>query len=447
MIALELLRLWLSFWVLSLSFALATVTKAVEDEPQTPPVGSGICLAFGNLLDDAWFSAGLEPKLATYTTAKALKFIDLANWGQFTVVQPKGGFIPADLDRIRAAAANLGYDFWPAKWKIKPNEVARIYSEDMDFDYVPDLVIERRKSTASCSDFEFWHSDIATGALSRMPSPEGWESCGTFGSEKEEIRLLANLYGEVTIPMLAVGKGLMADFYLYRLNQKSSAKTLSDVPALCRVRLEPLVDIASHGNESCSRFGQLVRTALFDGSYAIGEPVKELLTLVQSKSPYLELPWRSVVKGERGGDVRSTMIELGLSPEVADLLIARFTRSVPTIWVSQDQGQNNSAKAVIQGIASSGQVLTLLVRSAESGITVSQLPLIWVTSDTSQEQTWPLIFERQPFLLQSRIQSPKTLELALTPLGAAEPHNGDCLLVLNDKGMQAAIKYDLDSRP
>jgi hypothetical protein len=444
-----LLRFLLSFLVLSLSFAPVTATKADEDEPHTPPAGSTMCLAFGNLLDGAWFSAGLEPKLANYTTDKALKFIDLANWGEFTVVQPEGGltFIPADLDDVRAAAANLGYDFRPAKWEAEPNEVARIYSEDMDFDYVPDLVIERRKSTASCSGFEFWHSDTATGVLSRMPSPEGWESCGSFGSEKEEIRLLANFYGEVTIPMLAVGKGLMADFYLYRLNQKSSAKTVFSVPALCRVRLEPLVDIVPHGNESCSRFGQLARSALFDGSYAIGEPVKKLLILLQSRSPYLELPWWPVVRGERGEDVRSTMIELGLSPEVADLLIARFTRSAPTVWVSQGQAQDNSAKAVIQGIASSGQVLTLLVRSAENGITVSQLPLIWVTSDSSQDQTWPLIFERRPFLLQSRVRSPENLELALTPLGAAEPHDGDCRLVLNDKGMKAGIKYDPNDQP
>ena len=67
--------------MLSLSFAPVTATKADEDEPHTPPAGNTMCLAFGNLLDGAWFSAGLEPKLANYTTDKALKFIDLANWG------------------------------------------------------------------------------------------------------------------------------------------------------------------------------------------------------------------------------------------------------------------------------------------------------------------------------------------------------------------------------
>ncbi len=448
--------------VSALSLGAVMASAANAEEHTIPPPGSWACWAFSTRLDQAWSDASQALRFTIDTVEKAVRYIEFANPNYFEIEEPAGGlaFFPADLARVRAAAAALGHDFNPARWDTEPGETARIYSVDMDVDYAPDLAIERRKNGVDCSDFEFWRTDPSTWLLVPMASPEGWQSCHAEGSGQTEIRFLATFDGMVTVPIRAEGKGLEADFYLYGLkhglhgasrpNGPGSLGASDDGglrgPALCRIRLERKVDIESKGPSFCSKFGEVVRSTVFDGSYAIGEPVEGLLRLVQSNSSDLELTWRVVVIDATEAEIRSVLAELGLGPELVEGLSAQFAQSAPIIWVGPRQAESDSIMALIQGVDSSGQVLMRFVQIGKDGVRLGNLPRVWVPSEGVQQKFWPLVYEGRTFLLESHTGGRGNLEIALTPIDAGVPRDEGCRIALGDKGMTATTEYATSGR-
>lgn len=442
--------------------ALSVIAGAADAQEQlTRPPGASACWAFARRLDAAWFRLQEGSTFAVDTAEKATRFIEYTNRGYFEVEEPVGGpeFIPAEPNRVRAATATLGYDFNPARWEVEPGASVRIYSVDIDDDYAEDLVIERKKNGIPCSDFEFWRVDQSTRLLVPIPSPEGWDSCKSEEKGQSDFRFLATFDGMLTAPIRAAGRGLEADFHVYRLRQSTggasrpgrpgshgaSADNELRVPAACRVRLERRIVVNVKGPETCADIGASVRLALIEGAYAIDGSTGKLPAILESRNPELELNWPSIGEGKSEAELKAALIELRLSSEEAGMLIAQFTPGAPTLWVVPRLDYAGTAIALITGITPSGSVQAYAIHRSTAGVWIERRRRVFFSSERARAQFQPLTYDGRAFLLESETTDSDNLKLSLTPLGGGADEG--CRIELSDRGMQSSIEYATTAGP
>jgi hypothetical protein len=433
----------------TLASVLGTI-EVVKAQASPIPPGGEKCLAFSNLLNDARWRSRKNEQFRIEDPLKTLQYIQYASHNYFELLEPLGGFksVP-QAEELRAALRSVGIDFRPRQWSADPQEALLIYGADFNLDGEPDVAFERGKIGAPCSTFEFWRTDQLTGALSPMPGPEGWDSCDATSFGNEQTRVLATLYGEISVPVLASGKGLEADFFIYGLKQTepsmldnpqqqqaaSASSAQSGVPPFCRVRLERKVDVMTKGPELCGSFAKQIHDVLYDRSYAIGEPAGRLLMLLQSRGANLNAAWRPIVLHGAADESQSALAGLDFAP-LAEHGPRPRLHSLASVWVEATQSANDTL-ALVQGRTDSGQLRTLLVRATGAGVTVSEVPRALSPSDLSRLQTEPIRYDGRPFLLDLD-PSESSFDIALTSL---EPIERLCILDVRDHDMQSVIEY------
>jgi hypothetical protein len=439
---------------------LASVLSGIEvstAQAEPMPPGGAKCLAFSNLVNDARWRSRENERFGIEDALKTLQYIQYATSNRFELLEPLGGFksVP-EAEELRAALASIGIDFRPRQWSADPEEALLIYGDDFNFDGEPDVVFERGRIGAACSRFEFWRRDALTGALSPMPGPEGWDSCDATSFGDNQTRVLATLYGEISVPILARGKGLEADFFIYGLKRTepsmldtpqqqqaaSASSAQSGVPPFCRVRLERKVDVMAKGPELCDRFAKQVHDLLYDRSYAIGEPADRLLTLLLSRSAALEMAWSDIPIGQTE-ETKAALRAHGLASEQADRLLAATLPGLSRLWLGPRPDDGQPILALAQGRDSSDRTRTVLLRMTQEIVSALEIPRALSPSGESQVSHTPISYEGRRLLLEI-FPSGSSMDMGLTSL---DPIERLCLLDVRDKDMVAAIDYAPNIRP
>jgi hypothetical protein len=435
--------------------AMVPISRA--EGPSPPPVGSSICLGFAHILEYARFKSRDNENFRIEDPEKTLRYIEYAT-PRLTLLKPVGGWtqIPYDVKEVRAAIATLGFDFNPREWSTEPGEAMVVYYEDFNLDYDPDLAFERGHRNAPCSRFEFWQGDPITGVLRTMAVPEGWQACGAAWPGREQGRFLIAVDGVIALPVFVKGKGLEADFFIYKLKQpapsdaetpqqraaKSSSKS-AGVPPLCRVHLERKVDVITKGPELCGRFSEQVHDVLHDRSYAIGELADRLLTLLKSRGAALELSWRDIPVAQTAEETKAALQERGLTGAQADRLLAAFP-GASRLWLAPQPNEGQPTVALAQGRGASGRMRTVLIQIAGDAVTALEVPRALSPSNDSEVSYFPASYEGRRMLLEIYKSSPASLDIGVTSL---EPVERLCELDVRDRDMVAAIEYDPTLRP
>ena len=437
------------------ALTLAALVPKAEAEGPSFPIGGEACIAFGHMLEGARHESRGNENFSIEQPERTLRYIAYATH-DLELLEPVGGWsaAPSDVAEVRAAIATLGFEFRPMQWRTEPGEAMVVYYEDFSLDYDSDLAFERGQPDEPCSRFEFWRGDPATGALTPIPGPEGWEACDA-SSSKDQERFLVLLHAQIAVPMLVRGKGLGADFFIYRLKQAApteadapqqrAAKPVGQghgVPPFCRVRLERKVEVMTKGPELCDRFAKQVHDALYDRSYAIGEPADRLLTLLLSRGAALEMAWSDIPIGQTE-ETKAALRARGMASEQADRLLAATLPGMSRLWLGPRPDDGQPILALAQGRDSSDRTRTVLLRMTQEIISALEIPRALSPSGESRVSHTPISYEGRRLLLEI-FPSGSSMDMGLTSL---DPVERLCLFDVRDKDMVAAIDYAPNIRP